>query len=344
MSVYPGQLTLGDLEAYRALDKDPVTSQYKGYDVYGMSTPSSGGIAVAETLNLIEAYEKKTGASLSSLDQASYLHWFSEATATAFADRNRYVGDVPNVPVGELTSDAFAAERACQLFDPNIAQTRPLPWGIPDGSYACAAPGARQGEPREGPSTTHLVTADKWGNVASYTLTIESTGGSGITVPGWGFLLNNELTDFNFTPLSILPVGTDPNLPDSGKRPRSSMSPTIVVKDGRPYLTVGSPGGATIITSVSQTILGFLDRGLPLVSAIAAPRLSSRNGVEEAEPAIVNDPVLGPALTGKGHVLRLNPEIGAVTAIHPLGGGAFEAAAETVRRGGGSAMVVRPSP
>ena len=344
VSVYPGQLTLGDLEAYRALDKDPVTSQYKGYDVYGMSTPSSGGIAVAETLNLIEAYEKRTGASLSSLDQASYLHWFSEATATAFADRNRYVGDVPNVPVGELTSDAFAAERACQLFDPNIAQTRPLPWGIPDGSYACAAPGARQGEPREGPSTTHLVTADKWGNVASYTLTIESTGGSGITVPGWGFLLNNELTDFNFTPLSILPVGTDPNLPDSGKRPRSSMSPTIVVKDGRPYLTVGSPGGATIITSVSQTILGFLDRGLPLVSAIAAPRLSSRNGVEEAEPAIVNDPVLGPALTGKGHVLRLNPEIGAVTAIHPLGGGAFEAAAETVRRGGGSAMVVRPSP
>ena len=145
-------------------------------------------------------------------------------------------------------------------------------------------PAARQGEPYEGPSTTHLVTADKWGNVASYTLTIEQTGGSGITVPGYGFLLNNELTDFNFTPLSILPVGTDPNLPGPGKRPRSSMSPTIVVKDGKPYLTVGSPGGATIITSVSQTILGYLDRDLSLVDAIAAPRLSSRNGAEGAEP------------------------------------------------------------
>src|SRR6478735_1240627 len=175
-----------------------------------MSTPSSGGIAVAETLNLIEAYEKKTGATLSSLDRASYLHWFSEATATAFADRNRYVGDVPGVPVGELTSDAFAAERACELFDPNLAKSRPLPYGSPDGSYSCAAPGAGLGEPREGPSTTHLVTADKWGNVASYTLTIESTGGSGITVPGWGFLLNNELTDFNFIPATGLTALTDP--------------------------------------------------------------------------------------------------------------------------------------
>jgi gamma-glutamyltranspeptidase/glutathione hydrolase len=178
--------------------------------------------------------------------------------------------------------------------------------------------------------------------VASYTLTIESTGGSGITVPGWGFLLNNELTDFNFIPATGLTALTDPNLPGPGKRPRSSMSPTILVKDGKPYLTVGSPGGATIITSVSQTILGYLDRNLSLVDAIAAARLSSRNGAEEAEPAIVNDLALSAALTRKGHVLRLNPEIGAVTAIHPLGGNAFEAAAETVRRGGGSAMVVTP--
>jgi gamma-glutamyltranspeptidase/glutathione hydrolase len=189
------------------------------------------------------------------------------------------------------------------------------------------------------------VTADKWGNVASYTLTIEQTGGSGITVPGWGFLLNNELTDFNFVPLSAdVP---DPNLPGPGKRPRSSMSPTILLKEGAPYLTVGSPGGATIITSVSQTILGYVDRGLPLVDAIAAPRLSSRNGASEgAEPPILNG-TDGAFLTSIGHHLAsagTPNEIGAVTAIHPLGGGAFEAAAETVRRGGGSAMVVRPSP
>jgi len=179
--------------------------------------------------------------------------------------------------------------------------------------------------------------------VASYTLTIEQTGGSGITVPGYGFLLNNELTDFTFLPLTVgVP---DPNLPGPGKRPRSSMSPTILLKDGRPALAVGSPGGATIITSVSQTVLGFLDRSLPLVDAIAAPRLSSRNSVgESAEPAISAGPD-GVALRALGHTLvspGTPPEIGAVTAIRPFGRGLFEAAAETVRRGGGSAMVVRP--
>ncbi|HEU5001041.1 MAG TPA: gamma-glutamyltransferase [Lapillicoccus sp.] len=352
-AVMGGQLTQADLKAYRALDKAPIHSDYKGFDVYGMPVPSSGGIAVAEILNLIEAYEAKTGTSVSDLDNAHYLHWFSEASATAFADRNRYVGDVPSVgypdsvPVTELTSDAFAAERACTYFDPNKAQTRPIPFGSPDGSYAgCAQSVARQAEPYEGKSTTHLVTADKWGNVASYTLTIEQTGGSGITVPGYGFLLNNELTDFNFTPLTAgVP---DPNLPGPGKRPRSSMSPTILLKDGAPYLTVGSPGGATIITSVSQTILGYLDRDLSLVNAIAAPRLSSRNGTtgEGAEPPILSGPD-GDVLRSLGHILvsaGTPNEIGAVTAIHPLGGGLFESAAETARRGGGSAMVVRPTP
>jgi gamma-glutamyltranspeptidase/glutathione hydrolase len=340
VSVMGGQLTQADLEAYRALRKDPITSQYKGFDVYGMPVPSSGGIAVAQTLNLIEAYEKKTGKTLASLDNARYLHWFSEATAMAFADRNRHVGDVLNVPDDELTSDAFAVERACDLFDPNLAQKRPIAFGTPDGSYtSCAPSGARQGQPYEGESTTHLVTADKWGNVASYTLTIEQTGGSGITVPGYGFLLNNELTDFSFVPLSSgVP---DPNLPGPGKRPRSSMSPTIILKGGQPVLAVGSPGGASIITSVSQTILGFLDRRLPLVDAIAAPRLSSRNGTEQAEPVIF-DGTDGAYLRSLGHVLSSTPELGAVTAIHRLGGDRFEAAAETVRRGGGSAMVVRP--
>ena len=341
-TVMGGQLDQADLQAYRALIKDPIASQYKGFDVYGMPVPSSGGIAVAEILNLVEAYETRTGQTLADQSSSQYLHWFSEASATAFADRNRYVGDVPNVPVSELISDGFAGERAC-LFDVNHAQTRPIPFGSPDGSYSgCPTAGARQGQPYEGPSTTHLVTADKWGNVASYTLTIEQTGGSGITVPGYGFLLNNELTDFNFTPLQAgVP---DPNLPGPGKRPRSSMSPTIVLKDGTPYLTVGSPGGATIITSVAQTLLGFLDRDLALVDAIAAPRLSSRNGAEGAEPQILNG-TDGQALSALGHNLvsaGTPNEIGAVTAIHPLGGGAFEAAAETVRRGGGSAMVVTP--
>jgi gamma-glutamyltranspeptidase/glutathione hydrolase len=188
--------------------------------------------------------------------------------------------------------------------------------------------------------TTNLTVMDRWGNVAEYTLTIEQTGGSGITVPGYGFLLNNELTDFNFAPATAgVP---DPNQPGPGKRPRSSMSPTIVLDRGRPALAVGSPGGATIITTVTQVLLGNLDRNLPLVDAIAAPRLSSRNGPSsQAEPAIYGGPV-GAGLTAMGHTLSSTPEIGAATAIRIRPDGQFEAAAETTRRGGGSAMVVRP--
>src|SRR6478752_9183651 len=201
-SVMGGKMTTADLRAYRALTKAPIHSQYKGYDVYGMPVPSSGGIAVAEILNLVQAYEDRTGVSTSDLSDVDYLHRFSEASATAFADRNRWVGDVPDVPVKELTDPAFAAERAC-LFDPMKAQARPIPFGSPDGAYTACTPGTvAQSEPYEGQSTTHLTATDRWGNVASYTLTIEQTGGSGITVPGYGFLLNNELTDFNFTPLT----------------------------------------------------------------------------------------------------------------------------------------------
>ncbi|MDN5796207.1 MAG: gamma-glutamyltransferase [Intrasporangium sp.] len=340
VSVLHGELTTGDLRSYEALVKAPIHSQYKGLDVYGMPVPSSGGIAVAQILNLMTAYEKRTGVSTSSLDQVGYLHRFSEASATAFADRNRYVGDVPGVPVQQLVSPAFARERAC-LFDPAQAQPRPIPFGEPDGDYAaCGQQSLAQTGGHEGMSTTHLTVADRWGNVAAYTLTIEQTGGSGITVPGYGFLLNNELTDFNFVPLT--PGVPDPNLPGPGKRPRSSMSPTILLRDGRPYLAVGSPGGATIITTVSQTILGYLDRGLSLKDAIAAARLSSRNGsTEGAEPAIVDGPV-GAGLTALGHRLSESSEIGAATAIRSLRFGLFEAAAETSRRGGGSAMVVWP--
>ena len=340
VTVMGGQLTLRDLARYRALTKAPIHSQYKGLDVYGMPVPSSGGIAVAEILNLMKAYEDRTGTSTSHVSDVDYLHRFSEASATAFADRNRYVGDVPGVPVSELVSPGFAAERAC-TFDPAQAQPRPIPFGTPDGSYTSCAQGTKaQPEPYEGLSTTHLTAMDRWGNVASYTLTIEQTGGSGITVPGWGFLLNNELTDFNFVPLD--PKVDDPNLPGPGKRPRSSMSPTMLMKDGAPFLAVGSPGGATIITSVSQTILGYVDRDLSLVDAIAAPRLSSRNGTEGAEPALLASP-LAAGLRALGHTLSDAGEIGAVTAIRSLGHGKFEAAAEPIRRGGGSAMVVRPS-
>jgi gamma-glutamyltranspeptidase/glutathione hydrolase len=339
VSVPPGQVTMADLRAYRALGKRPVHSRYRGLDVYGMPVPSSGGIAVAEVLNLLESIDARTGTALSEVSTADYLHRFSEASALAFADRNRYVGDVPGVPAGELVSQAFANERAC-LFSPTTALTRPVPFGAPDGGYAGCGPTASTTRlPHDGQSTTHLVATDRWGNAVSYTLTIEQTGGSGITVPGWGFLLNNELTDFNFAPLSSgVP---DPNLPGAGKRPRSSMSPTVVLDGGRLRLVVGSPGGATIITTVAQVLTGHLDRGMSLVDAIAAARLSSRNGPEQAEPALLASPDAA-ALTALGHRLVSAAEIGAATAIRQVGRNDYEAAAETVRRGGGSAMVVRP--
>ena len=307
-----------------------------------MPVPSSGGIAVGEVLNLLEAYDARP-APLSDVSNAS----------TCTGSRRPPPRPSPTATAGSVTSPAcrsrqllsqgFADERAC-LFDPTAAQPRPIPFGSPDGSLRGVPRGRRrQGEPDEGHVTTHLVAADRWGNVASYTLTIEQTGGSGITVPGYGFLLNNELTDFNFVPLTAgVP---DPNLPGPGKRPRSSMSPTIVLKDGKPWLAVGSPGGATIITTVAADLLGYLDRGLSLVDAIAAARLSSRNGAARARsrrsstgPTATRLPALGHNLVSAG----TPNEIGAVDGDPPARWQPFEAAAETTRRGGGSAMVVRP--
>src|SRR5690606_6535763 len=170
--------------------------------------------------------------------------------------------------------------RACLIQDDAVL-TSPLAPGDPRDPEPCAARGTPAPTTYEGESTTHLTTADRWGNVVAYTLTIEQTGGSGITVPGRGFLLNNELTDFSFAPAD--PAVHDPNLPGPGKRPRSSISPTIVLdRHDRPVVALGSPGGSTIITTVLQTLTGFLDRGLPLADAIAAPRASQRNTARTA--------------------------------------------------------------
>ncbi|MCM3555105.1 gamma-glutamyltransferase [Janibacter melonis] len=337
VDVYRGQLTMRDLERYRAPVQAPTRVRYRDHDVRGMDVPSSGGIAVGQILLLMRAYEERTGRRVRDLPEADYYHWFSEASATAFADRNRYVGDVPGVPVDELLSAGYARERAL-LFDPQRAMARPVPFGSPDGDYDDApGGGGRQGQPTQGQSTTHLNVVDRWGDVVSYTLTIEQTGGSGITVPGYGYLLNNELTDFDFVPLT--PGVPDPNLPGPGKRPRSSMSPTVVLRDGRPEVTAGTPGGATIITSVAQILLGYLDRDLDLVDAIAAPRLSSRNAAEGADLGLATSPV-GVELTARGH--RLSPQrwIGNASGV-AVEGRSLVAAAETVRGDGGAARVVR---
>lgn len=161
-------------------------------------------------------------------------------------------------------------------------------------------------------------------------------------MPGRGFILNNELTDFSFVPAN--PAVHDPNLPGPGKRPRSSISPTIVLdQHNKPVVALGSPGGATIITTALQVLTEFVDRGLPLVDAIAAPRASQRNQTTtELEPALYNGE-LRKQLEALGHGFRLNAEIGAATGVQRLPGGKWLAAAETVRRGGGSAQVVYPA-
>jgi gamma-glutamyltranspeptidase/glutathione hydrolase len=299
-----------------------------------MAPPSSGGTTVGEALNILER------SPLSSLPREQALHRYIEASSLAFADRNAYVGDpdFSQVPTAQLLSKGFAAERAC-LIDPAKALAKPVAAGLPDGTYApCpGAVGATVTEGAEGLSTTHLTVGDADGNIASYTLTIEATGGSGITVPGRGFLLNNELTDFDFT----APVGQlTANLPAPGKRPRSSMAPTIVLNDGEPLMGLGSPGGSTIITTVLQTLLNRIDFNQDLATAIAAPRVSPRNtATSQAEPEFLTR--YGPALTALGHQFTPMADIGAATGVEYLPGGLQLAAAEPTRRGGGSAGVVR---
>ncbi|MEV5844131.1 gamma-glutamyltransferase [Streptomyces sp. NPDC051985] len=329
-----GKLSAKDLAAYRAKLQAPTETSYRGLKVYSIAPSSSGGTTVGEALNILENTD------LSKASEVQYLHHFIEASRISFADRGRWVGDpaFEDVPTKGLLSQRYADERAALIHDDSVL-TSPVAPGDPDdpGSTGTPAPTTYEGE-----NTTHLTVADKWGNVVSYTLTIEQTGGSAITVPGRGFLLNNELTDFSFAPAN--PAVHDPNLPGPGKRPRSSISPTIVLdKANKPVVAVGSPGGATIITTVLQVLTEFIDRHLPLVDAIAAPRASQRNAAKtELEPALYNDPELRGKLEAIGQVFSLNPEIGAATGVQRLPGGKWLAAAETVRRGGGSAQVVDP--
>ncbi|PJN29860.1 gamma-glutamyltransferase [Kitasatospora sp. CB02891] len=333
----PGKVDAADLAAYQVRQQDPTHVTYRGLDVYGIAPSSSGGTTVGEALNILGTSSRADLA-----DPVQYDHRFLEASRISFADRNRWVGDprAVQVPTRQLLDPAYGASRAC-LIDPKHALTSPLAPGDPYHPAACASSGQPVAEPYEGLSTTHLTVADRWGNVVAYTLTIEQTGGSGIAVPGRGFLLNNELTDFNFAPLT--PGVPDPNLPGPAKRPRSSISPTIVLKDGKPYLAAGSPGGASIITTVLQVLTGRIDRGLTLEQAIAAPRASQRNtAATQAEPAFLASPEAA-KLQAMGHVFTSTPEIGAATGIERLPDGRWLAAAEPVRRGGGAAAVVHPS-
>ncbi|WP_350348606.1 gamma-glutamyltransferase [Agromyces sp. G08B096] len=334
----PGTLTADDLAAYEVIDQAPTHVEYRGLDVYGMAPSSSGGTTVGEALNILENHD------LTSASTGQALHLFLEASARAFADRNAYVGDPAfvDVPTETLLSQEFADARDCTI-DPDAASTRPVPAGALDAE-GCAAVASEERADTENVSTTHLSVVDRWGNAVAYTLTIEQTGGSGMTVPGRGFLLNNELTDF-----STVYSETDPNRIEPGKRPRSSMSPTIVLDDGEVRFVLGSPGGATIITTVLQILMNRIDLGMTLPEAVAAPRASQRNAASTpAEPGFIAEYAddlapFGQVLVPSGDLLTSAAQIGAAATIEVGDDGVMTAAAEPVRRGGGAGLVVRPA-
>jgi gamma-glutamyltranspeptidase / glutathione hydrolase len=338
----PGKLTAADLRAYTAPERAPVHTTYRGADIYGMGPPSSGGITVAEALNILEGYD------LRGMTRTDALHRVIEASRLAFSDRASYIADADFVPVPQrgLLSKQYAATRRAVIGD--VAGTSPAGFGDPypfNGGTTAPQPVEPAAASTRAGTTTHITVTDRDRNVVSYTFTIEATGGSGLVVPGYGFLLNNELTDFNFTSRSHI------NRVQGGKRPRSSMAPTIVLRNGRPWFAVGSPGGSTIINTVLALVTNRIDFGMPLPAAMAAPRFSQRDTpTTQGEPGFLKTPEAA-ALAERGHVFSQTPaqapEIGAATGVELLGGrGRVQGAAEGVRRGGGSALVQsrRPLP
>lgn len=289
----PGDLTLADLANYRAKTRDPVCGPYRGYQLCGMAPPSSGGIAVLQMLGELEQYPVATYTPGS----VQAVHYFSEAGRLAFADRDFYVADPDfvNVPVRALLDPAYLRARGA-LIQPDRSMKVALP-GDPEGKLLTLG----RDNALEVPSTSHLVAVDAKGNALSMTTTIESEFGSKIFVRG--FLLNNEMTDFSSSfkdPEGRLVA----NRVEAGKRPRSSMAPMIVLRDGKPVMLVGSPGGSAIINYVAKTIVGVLDWGLDMQAAIALPNMGSRNKETELEKGTALE-ALAPALEAMGHPVRI---------------------------------------
>lgn len=337
-AVRPGAMTMADLANYEARIRPALRSTYRGYELYGMPLPSSGGPTVAHALNILEGYD------LESLPRARAEHLYIEASRLAFADRNAYLADPEYVdaPLAGLLSKQYAAERRA-LIDPRKAAPGAVAAGDPyryqnDPSIPLRTqPAAAVKLAPESAHTTHLTVSDKDGNVVAYTFTIESWGGSGIVVPGYGFLLNNELTDFDFDA-----SGPHPNVPEAGKRPRSSMAPTIALKDGKPAFSIGSPGGSTIITTVLQTIVNHVDFGMPMDQALDAPRISQRNALDTSVEPGFTDTAQARALSGFGQRWESPAEeIGAANALVFNPDGTVTAVSEGKRHGVGTALVQR---
>ncbi|MUP47479.1 gamma-glutamyltransferase [Gramella sp. BOM4] len=257
-----GLITKQDLLKYEAEELTPVKGNYRGYDIISMPPPSSGGVALIEMLNILEGFDLKAAGH----NSAKSLHYLTEAMRRAYADRALYLGDPnfnPTMPIDRLISKDYA-----DLLRENIQEDR--------ASVSDSANFNKAHMAYESPETTHLSVIDSQGNAVSLTYTLEQSYGSKIVVEGAGFLLNNEMGDFNAIPGytdSKGRIGTEPNQIEPEKRMLSSMTPTIVAKDGKPYIIIGTPGGRTIINTVLQVIVNSIDHGMDIALAIESPRM-----------------------------------------------------------------------
>ena len=286
-----GVMTIEDMKNYRAILREPVRGTYRGYDIVSMPPPSSGGVHLIEMLNILEGYD------LAKLPRGESLHVLAEVMKRAYADRATFMGDPDSVkmPVAGLISKKYAAALRTQI-----------------GNRATPATEVRSGNPAdfEGQNTTHFSVIDSDGNAVSNTYTLNFSYGLGLVAEGTGVLLNNELDDFTSKPGTANAyglVGYNANLPGPGKRPLSSMTPTIVMKDGKPFLITGSPGGSRIISTVLQIIVNVIDFHLPVDQAVSAPRVHHQWQPDElsAEPGI--SPEILDGLVKRRHKVVLTP-------------------------------------
>jgi gamma-glutamyltranspeptidase/glutathione hydrolase len=296
----PGGLTAIDIAGYRSKEREPVCSDYKSWTVCGMPPPSSGGIAIAQMLGMLETKDLRPFMPKDGVPHAEAIHLFSEAGRLAYADRGRYVADTDFIPLPgnsmkPLLDKKYLAERAALITDKSMGVAK---FGVPPSMSVAWGVDTSP----ELPSTSHISIVDANGNAISMTTTIESAFGSRQMVHG--FLLNNQLTDFSFD--SIDANGPIANRVQAGKRPRSSMAPTFVFDKGtkRLVLSTGSPGGSAIINYVGKVLVGTMDWGLNVQEAISLPNFGSRNGPTEIEQGRVPDTVIE-QLKAKGHNVRV---------------------------------------
>jgi gamma-glutamyltranspeptidase/glutathione hydrolase len=302
MAMHGGLITLNDLKAYRARSRTPIHGRYRGYDVISMPLPSSGGVTLIQILNVLEGYDLAA----SGFGSAQVVHVVAESMRRAFADRALYLGDPdfnPEIPIDRLISKTYAGELRKSIRDDHASKSSPdrFTW------------------PSESAETTHLSVVDEERNAVSLTYTLEGTYGSGIVVPGAGFLLNNEMGDFNAAPgltTSEGLIGTPPNLAAPGKRMLSSMAPTILAKDGALVMVTGSPGGRTIISTVLQTVLNVADFGMNAQAAVDAPRFHHQwlpDRLDYERPLLSPDALK--SLETRGHTLHSIASQGAAEVI-----------------------------